>query len=614
METADDFLSAQEKCGTGHRWSEKSTFERWRWLQASPAARTLILYTIIIIAATVPTWDVYMWWGHALLFPAVIVQDVCKAWEAQGFGHVPWFAESAFGYGYPFLTFYAPLGFYIAAIFHFLLGFDYGPAAKLSFYLSLYVSGLLMYAFVYTLAPKEAWPRKAGWALAAASVYALTRYHLTDVFVRSVLAESWAWAALPGVFWGMEIARSRRLTGILLVSVMYGGLLLSHNITALWGTLFIALYALLTARDLKWPLVVMSGGLMGSALAAFFWYPALVLKGLTHSANSPVDMGATPQAVHMHAIFWRQHFVEALGYGASIPGPDDNLGINLGFAVVIGVLLALAGVFQKSLTPGQRCRIAVLLLLTLLILYIMSPQMPWKRVPAILLYIQFPWRLLIFTAFFGTTAMAAAAPVIDRWVHPLVMTAIAVVLAIPTLPFIFMPPLIKNMSPEQLIKWNRRYERKGLYANSANQEFLPKWVKGDYLDPRFLAEHPVPLNRLTVVSGDLVCNRFSQRGTSYDYSYTGSKDSETQVALFYWPGWELCIDGVSQPQRVRIGADGLISLALPGGSHHAHLYYGLSSQGKAARAFSIAAAAAWLAIAGFGLFKKQKNASSNSIR
>jgi hypothetical protein len=58
----------------------------------------------------------------------------------------------------------------------------------MSFYASLYLSGLAMYALVYVIGRREGWPRLPWWALAAASTYVLIRYHLTDVFTRSVLA------------------------------------------------------------------------------------------------------------------------------------------------------------------------------------------------------------------------------------------------------------------------------------------------------------------------------------------------------------------------------------------------------------------------------------------
>jgi len=578
----------------------------WRWMRGKPVLLSLITYTAIITATTIPTADVYMWWGHFMLFPVFDVYEICKVWPAEGFGHVPWFPDCCFGYGYPFLTFYAPLGFYVAAIFHFVFALDYGPATKLSFYTSIYLSGLLMYAFGYTIGSRERWPRLAWWALAAASVYALTRYHLTDVFVRDVMGESWAWATLPGVYWGMEVARRRPWLGILLVSSMYAGLLLSHNITALWGSLFIAIYPLLTARDLKWPLTVAGGGLLGATMSAFFWYPALKLGKLTQKAGDLVAMWGTPHLLHENAVFWRQHFLEALGYGGSIPGPNDALGINLGFAVLVCVVLSAIALFQRGLKTGQRYRIGLFLLLTFLVLFIMSPQMPWKKVPEIFLYLQFPWRLLIFTAFFGASAAAMASPALDRWIHPAILTGLAVVFAIPTLPVILMPQVIKKMSPEQLVKWNRRYERKGLYAGSAIQEFLPKWVQGDYLNPRFLEEHPIPPNRLSVTSGDLVSSTYAHRGTIYEYSYNASVDSDARIALFYWPGWELRIDGKLRPESLRLGPDGLISVNFPAGSHHAELRYGLSPEGRIARIFSSSAAVIWILILAVGWFENRK--------
>ena len=588
--------------------SEKPTGKRvgvrlWYFLRGTPVFSSLVLYTLIIIVATIPTWDVYMWWGHFMLFPVVDVYEICKVWSAQGFGHVPWLPDSCFGYGYPFFSFYAPLGFYVAAIFHFVFALDYGPATKLSFYSSLYLSGLFIYAFVYTIGSRERWPRLAWWALAAATIYALTRYHLTDVFVRDVIGESWAWAALPGVYWGMEVARRRALSGILLISLTYAALLLSHNITALWASLFIVTYPLLTARDLKWPLTVAAGGLLGTAVSAFFWYPALRLARLTQKAGDVAAMWGMPQQVHEHAIFWRQHFLEALGYGPSIPGPDDTLGINLGFAVLICLILSAIALFQRGLETGQRYRIALFLLLTFLVLFIMSPQMQWKKVPEIFLYLQFPWRLLIFTAFFGASAVAMASPVVDRWIHPAILTGLAVVFAIPTLPMILMPQVIKKMSPEQLVKWNRRYELKGLYAGSAIQEFLPKWVRGDYLNPRFLEEHPIPQNRLTATSGNLVCEGYTHSGTAYRYHYTASVDSEARLALFYWPGWDLRIDGKLQSEAVRPGVDGLLAVTLPAGSHQAELRYDLSREGQTARIFSSSAAVLWISILVVGGFR-----------
>src|SRR5580704_3882611 len=135
-----------------------------------PVVQSLAVYTLFIIVLIWPTLGLYAWSGHDQLFPVIRIYEVCKVWRANGPGHVPWAPDWAFGYGYPFHTFYQPFGYYVGALFHFLLGLDYGPATKMSFYGSLYLSGLAMYALVYVIGRREGWPRLPWWAMAAATV------------------------------------------------------------------------------------------------------------------------------------------------------------------------------------------------------------------------------------------------------------------------------------------------------------------------------------------------------------------------------------------------------------------------------------------------------------
>jgi hypothetical protein len=539
----------------------------------------------------------------------------------------------------------------VGALFHFLLGLDYGPATKMSFYASLYLSGLFMYALVYVIGRREGWSRLAWWALGAATVFALTRYHLTDVFVRVDLGESWAWATLAGVFVGAEIAREHSLLGLLLIAVSYSFLMLSHNITALYGTIAVGLYTVLTtigvpsspalsehavtqsagSRELapsssnmrekvpklhrlrfivqrlvagtRWPLLVMAGGALGSAMAAFFWLPAITLlkltnAGLSSRANSTPTI-SSPQVLHTHALYWQQYFTESLGRQGSIPGPDDNMGINLGSAVLIGVVLAAIAFFRPGLRIGQRYRLGVCLAVTALVLFVTSNEMNWARVPSMLLFIQLPWRLLIFSAFFGCVATAMGSPVLDKWFHPLVWTVIAIVFAIPTLPVILTLPgkLTDHGSTERVLRWYVRQERLNWYGGNAPQEFWPLTVKAPITDPGFLYSNPPPENRLTPISGEITVQNYEHKGTAYIYKYTAPQDVTVQIAVIYFPGWQLTIDGQKQNGRLGMNDKGLVRVKLPLGSHTAELKYTLSPIGRVARNISYFAWAIWLSAA-----------------
>jgi hypothetical protein len=57
-----------------------------------------------------------------------------------------WFPDFAFGYGFPVLNFYSPLGYYLAEVLH-LLGGGMVLATKLALGASLALSALAMYLF-----------------------------------------------------------------------------------------------------------------------------------------------------------------------------------------------------------------------------------------------------------------------------------------------------------------------------------------------------------------------------------------------------------------------------------------------------------------------------------
>lgn len=594
------------------RGSYRLAPRRFRGLFYSPITLSLLIYTAINLVLISPTLSLYMWSGHDQLFPVVRVHELCKAWRVNGPFHSPWQADWAFGYGYPFFTFYAPLGYYAGALFHFILGLDYGPATKLSFYCSLYLSGLLMYALVYVIGKREQWPRLPWWALGAATVFALTRYHLTDLFVRDDLGECWAWPTLAGVFLGAETARRRPLFGMIFLAAAYAFLILSHNITALYGTIAIGLYTLLTISQKRWPFVVMAGGVLGSAMAAFFWLPALTLVKLTNaSLPSRVDLApmiTAPAILHLHALYWQQHFIESLGKEGSIPGPNDAMGINFGIAVLIGALLAAIALFRPGLSRGQRYRLCICLAFVGFFLFAMSRQMNWAYVPAILRYVQFPWRMLIFTAFFGCLATVMAVPVLDKWFHPLVWTIIAMLLAIPTVPCILSRPglLTDWGSTDRVLRWYARKEKERLYGGTDSEEYWPSSVKAPLTDPKFLSNHPPPTNRLTTISGQITVQSYQHKGTAYTYRYTAPTDAKAQVAVIYFTGWELRIDGLKQDDKISMSDNGLVNVKLPAGTHTAELRYGLSPIGRIAQGITYFAWVVWAIAATTLILRRSK--------
>src|SRR3990167_1709125 len=62
----------------------------------------------------------------------------------DGMFPVRWSADLGFGYGYPIFNFYAPLAYYIGALFN-IIGFNSLDATKLMMILGIVLSGFSMY-------------------------------------------------------------------------------------------------------------------------------------------------------------------------------------------------------------------------------------------------------------------------------------------------------------------------------------------------------------------------------------------------------------------------------------------------------------------------------------
>jgi uncharacterized membrane protein YfhO len=168
-------------------------------------------------------------------------------------------------------------------------------------------------------------------------------------------------------------------------------------------------------------------------------------------------------------------------------------------------------------------------------------------------------------------------------------------MAIPTLPCILTRPglLTDWGSTDRVLRWYARKEKENWYGGNAPQEFWPLSVKAPLTDPKFLSNNPPPANRLTVVSGEISIENYRHEGTAYLYKYTAKNEVSAHVAVVYFPGWELRIDGKERTNDISMTGEGLVGLKLPAGAHTAELKYGLSPIGRIGRAISLLAWAIW---------------------
>lgn len=160
--------------------------------------------------------------GH--MFP-VIMSDFCN------------------GFGYSWNLFYSPLTAYFPLIFR-LFTSSYVITLKLFMLLTMILSAIFMYQFVYKLSKSH----KAG--VISAVLYICAPYHLTDLYNRIAVAELASFIFLPIVFSGMYDlfhVRNKFPYGIVLGAI---GLVLAHNVIAIYTAIFCVIYVLIHYKRL----------------------------------------------------------------------------------------------------------------------------------------------------------------------------------------------------------------------------------------------------------------------------------------------------------------------------------------------------------------------------
>jgi hypothetical protein len=337
-----------------------------------------------------------------------------------------WIPDLAFGYGYPFFNYRAAVSYYLGLALY-LTGLALPQALNLVYVLSLLASAIGAY-----LLGRDLFGRRAG--VVAAVVYVYAPYPLLDALVRGNMPESVALAILPFILWAFRrlllIGQARYL---LLSAAALALLWLSHNISSLLFTPYLALYVLVVwgSRRRRAHLAATGVALaLGIGLTAFFWAPALLEQD-----EVQLHLSRTTRNNDYHYNFVNLTEILAPAQPADTALLNSPLRVPLGLPLALlaglGTLLALwrwRAALRRTrdgpeddapaLLDRERWFSVVFFALSGVALLFMSTRASlvlWENLPLIP-FVQFPWRF------------------VGRAVLPFSLLAAALVAALPPTP------------------------------------------------------------------------------------------------------------------------------------------------------------------------------------
>ncbi len=509
-----------------------------------------------------------------------------------------WAMHHIQGYGYPTFIIQAPLGFYVAEIFV-LLGAGYTLAAKLAWVTGFLVGGWGMYQLVvHWLTPRtltlgeptrEKTPRIDSIRLAgvvAGLLYIFIPYHLVDIYVRAALNDSLLLAWFPWVFLtfdrlidqGFLAGWQRRLA---LAMLCLAGTLLTHTFALVsFAPLLVTFVLFRLAVAWRQPAgqllgrigLAGAGGIGALLLFACFLLPLLVegqyLKQQVYTTNT--------YDFRNNFVYFGQFFSPFWGYGYS----DDPQGANDGMGFQVGVVALLFGsvaLYALGKKPHRQAVMLYLIGATVALLWLMTPAaQPLWEIATPLAVIQFPWRLLSLSAF---TLSALAGLAVWNLLPTLLNKAedVGGLLVIGLL-IMFASSSYVNAQLQPVEPWREdgraifRFEREhpDMIAPTqwVKQTFTESPMTKDYAANNYHEDYSDNglLERLSILKGaGKVLSNYS-RGSSGGGVVQIEQPAVVRINEFYFPGWQVWIDGVLTPYRIS-DPYGLIEVDVPVGEH-----------------------------------------------
>jgi hypothetical protein len=471
-------------------------------------------------------------------------------------GQLPprWGPDFSYNFGYPFFVFYYPLPFYLGAFFNLVFGLNLIWSLKLVFLFSLPLSATFFYFLSRKFFNREG-------SFVASVIYLLTPYRAVDLYVRGAVGELWSFVFMPAVLLTFfNLIQKRTLKSVTFAGLSLAALVLSHNLSAiifLPFVLFFCLALIFKEKNKIYGLVSsVLGGLLGLAISAYYWLPAVWEKQFVQSG--------TPFNPFDHFPFIKQLITPFWGYGASVWGPHDGLSFQIGIVNLLAVLLGfLLFVLRKKIFDQKRQVLFLFLAFSfLLCLFLMNIRSGfiWKLLP-LGSYVQFPWRFLLLTTLFSSlfVGFLEAIPKLGK----------KIVLLFAVLAFVLN---FQYFKPEKTVLVDDNHYLDIMFAGSEkytnySEDYLPLTV--------WTQERPssLPLNKIEVIEGEVEY----QEKTPIHFTAQVTSEKQTSLVLhqYYFPGWQAKVDG----QRVELQINkphGDILIPLDQGNHQVEIWFGRS--------------------------------------
>lgn len=427
-------------------------------------------------------------------------------------------------FGYSWNIFYSPLTAYMSVMFR-IFNFSYVNCLKLCMFVIVLLSGLTMYKLTFRITKNKKL------ATLASIIYILAPYRITDMYIRTALAELASFIFIPIVFEGLYIIVNEEKKSYKL-ALGAAGLILTHQVIAMYTAIICFAYLIVFFKKLKSKTVLKNIGvnLLFCILMTSFYWVGLLQHYFSTSYEVFVPGRMEREEV---LIFYKAKFSQLF-----ITNSEQTMIYAIGLLSVIG--LVLTPIAYKKI-PEEYKKTYMFFLITGVILIGMTLKIfPFEKLPQALTMLQFTFRLFTFTSFFFAFVVATNFAILIKDFKTLdivVLLTISILLLVP-----YKSKLDFNLkdNEERLINGVRITENTGrVHAGMASMEYLPTKA---FKNLKYIANRKDEV--IVLDNNEAVISDYTKQASNMNCKISNiNKETTIELPYIYYLGYRVYANG-----------------------------------------------------------------------
>lgn len=427
-------------------------------------------------------------------------------------------------FGYSWNIFYSPLTAYMSVVFR-IFNFSYVNCLKLCMFVIVLLSGLTMYKLTLRITKNKKL------ATLASIIYILAPYRITDMYIRTALAELASFIFIPIVFEGLYIIVNEEKKSYKL-ALGAAGLILTHQVIAMYTAIICFVYLIVFFKKLKSKTVLKNIGvnLLFCILMTSFYWVGLLQHYFSTSYEVFVPGRMEREEV---LIFYKAKFSQLF-----ITNSEQTMIYAIGLLSVIG--LVLTPIAYKKV-PEEYKKTYMFFLITGVILIGMTLSIfPFEKLPQALTMLQFTFRLFTFTSFFFAFVVATNFAILIKNFKTLdivVLLTISILLLVP-----YKSKLDFNLqdNEERLINGVRVTENTGrVHAGMASMEYLPTKA---FKNLKYIANRKDEV--IVLDNNEAVISDYTKQASNMNCKISNiNKETTIELPYIYYLGYRVYANG-----------------------------------------------------------------------